>query len=99
MEKKPDRSEIIAMTLLFALTLVLTVLKVTRSVSLPWLWVLVRFGLECAWSPAQCAAFLRQAARRSPAAERRARRFWHGSEKGNAGVLAEGFFSLGAFHL
>ena len=45
MEKKPDRSEIIAMTLLFALTLVLTVLKVTRTVSLPWLWVLVRFGL------------------------------------------------------
>ena len=40
MEKKPDRSEIIAMTLLFALTLVLTVLKVTRTVSLPWLWVL-----------------------------------------------------------
>lgn len=33
MEKKPDRSEIIAMTLLFALTLVLTVLKVTRTVS------------------------------------------------------------------
>ena len=26
--------------LLFALTLVLTVLKVTRTVSLPWLWVL-----------------------------------------------------------
>ena len=40
MEKKPDRSEIIAMTLLFALTLVLTVLKVTRTFSLPWLWVL-----------------------------------------------------------
>ena len=40
MEKKPDRSEIITMTLLFALTLVLTVLKVTREVSLPWLWVL-----------------------------------------------------------
>ena len=48
MEKKPDRSEIIAMTLLliiamtllFALTLVLTVLKVTRTVSLTWLWVL-----------------------------------------------------------
>ena len=40
MEKKPDRSEIITMTLLFALTLVLTVLKVTRTVSLPWLWVL-----------------------------------------------------------
>ena len=40
MEKKPDRSEIIARTLLFALTLVLTVLKVTRTVSLPWLWVL-----------------------------------------------------------
>ena len=38
--KKPDRFEIIAMTLLFALTLVLTVLKVTRTVSLPWLWVL-----------------------------------------------------------
>ena len=40
MDKKPDRSEIIAMTLLFALTLVLTVLKVTRTVSLTWLWVL-----------------------------------------------------------
>ena len=40
MEKKPDRSEIITMTLLFALTLVLTVLKVTRTFSLPWLWVL-----------------------------------------------------------
>ena len=40
MEKKPDRSEIITMTLLFALTLVLTVLKVTRVVPLPWLWVL-----------------------------------------------------------
>ena len=40
MEKKPDRSEIITMTLLFALTLVLTVLKVTRVLSLPWLWVL-----------------------------------------------------------
>ena len=40
MDKKPDRSEIIAMTLLFALTLVLTVLKVTKVVSLPWLWVL-----------------------------------------------------------
>ena len=40
MDKKPDRSEIIAMTLLFALTLVLMVLKVTRTVSLPWLWVL-----------------------------------------------------------
>ena len=40
MEKKPDRSEIITMTLLFALTLVLTVLKVTRVVSLPWLWML-----------------------------------------------------------
>ena len=35
MEKKPDRSEIITMTLSFALTLVLTVLKVTRVVSLP----------------------------------------------------------------
>ena len=40
MDKKPDRSEIIAMTLLFDLTLVLTVLKVTRTVSLTWLWVL-----------------------------------------------------------
>jgi len=40
MDKKPHRSEIITMTLLFALTLVLTVLKVTRVVSLPWLWVL-----------------------------------------------------------
>ena len=40
MEKKPDRSEIITMTLLFALTLVLTVLKVTKVFSLPWLWVL-----------------------------------------------------------
>ena len=39
MEKKTDRSEIIAMTLLFALTLVLIVLKVTKVVSLPWLWV------------------------------------------------------------
>ena len=40
MDKKPDRSEIIAMTLLFALTLALIVLKVTKVVSLPWLWVL-----------------------------------------------------------
>ena len=40
MDKKSDRSEIITMTLLFALTLVLTVLKVTRVLSLPWLWVL-----------------------------------------------------------
>ena len=40
MEKKPDRSEIITMTLLFVLTLVITVLKVTRVLSLPWLWVL-----------------------------------------------------------
>ena len=40
MDKKPHRSEIITMTLLFALTLVLTELKVTRTVSLPWLWVL-----------------------------------------------------------
>ena len=40
MEKKPDRSEIITMTLLFALTLVLTGVKVTRTVSLPWVWVL-----------------------------------------------------------
>ena len=40
MEKKPARSEIITMTLLFALTLVLTVLKVTRTFSLPCLWVL-----------------------------------------------------------
>ena len=40
MDKKPHRSEIITMTLLFALTLVLTVLKVTRVLSLPWLWVL-----------------------------------------------------------
>ena len=40
MEKKLDHSEIITMTLLFALTLVLTVLKVTRVLSLPWLWVL-----------------------------------------------------------
>ena len=40
MEKKAERSEIITMTLLFALTLVLTVLKVTRTFSLPWLWVL-----------------------------------------------------------
>jgi hypothetical protein len=40
MDKKTHRSEIITMTLLFALTLVLTVLKVTRVVSLPWLWVL-----------------------------------------------------------
>ena len=40
MEKNPDRTEIITMTLLFALTLVLTVLKVTRVVSLLWLWVL-----------------------------------------------------------
>ena len=40
MEKKPDRSEIIAMTLLFALTLILIVFKVTNVVSLPWLWVL-----------------------------------------------------------
>ena len=40
MDKKPDRSEIITMTLLFALTLVITVLKVTRVLSLPWLWVL-----------------------------------------------------------
>ena len=45
MEKKPDRSEIITMTLLLALTLVLTVLKVTRVLSLPWLWYWVRFGL------------------------------------------------------
>lgn len=40
MDKKPDRSEIITMRLLYALTLVLTVLKVTRTFSLPWLWVL-----------------------------------------------------------
>ena len=40
MDKKPHRSEIITMTLLFALTLVLTVLKVTKVFSLPWLWVL-----------------------------------------------------------
>ena len=40
MDKKPDRSEIITMTLLFALTLVLIALKVTRMFSLPWLWVL-----------------------------------------------------------
>ena len=40
MDKKPDRSEIITMSLLYALTLVLTVLKVTRTFSLPWLWVL-----------------------------------------------------------
>ena len=40
MDKKPDRSEIITMSLLYALTLVLTVLKVTRTISLPWLWVL-----------------------------------------------------------
>ena len=40
MEKKPDRSEIITMRLLYALTLVLTVLKVTRVLLLPWLWVL-----------------------------------------------------------
>lgn len=40
MDKKPRRSEIITMTLLFALTLVLTVLKVTRVLLLPWLWVL-----------------------------------------------------------
>ena len=40
MDKKPHRSEIITMTLLFALTLVLTLLKVTRTFSLPWLWVL-----------------------------------------------------------
>ena len=40
MEKKPDRSEIITTTLLFALTLVLIVLKVTKVFSLPWLWVL-----------------------------------------------------------
>ena len=39
MDKKPDRSEIITMRLLYALTLVLTVLKVTRTFSLPWLWV------------------------------------------------------------
>ena len=32
MEKKPDRSEIITMTLLFALTLVLTVLKSDENV-------------------------------------------------------------------
>ena len=48
MEKKPDRSEIITMTLLFALTLVLTVLKVTRVLSLPWLWV-VGTGSALAW--------------------------------------------------
>ena len=36
MDKKTDRSEIIAMTLLFALTLALIVLKVTKV----WLWVL-----------------------------------------------------------
>lgn len=40
MDKKPDRSEIITMSLLFALTLVLIVLKVTKVVSLSWLWVL-----------------------------------------------------------
>ena len=40
MDKKPDRSEIITMTLLFALTLVLIALKVMKVVSLPWLWVL-----------------------------------------------------------
>lgn len=40
MDKKPDRSEIITMSLLYALTLVLTVLKVTRTFSLPWLLVL-----------------------------------------------------------
>ena len=39
MDKKPDRSEIITMALLFALTLILIVLKVTKVVSLPWLWV------------------------------------------------------------
>ena len=52
MEKKPDRSEIIAMTLLFALTLVLTVLKVTRTVSLTF--ILFRrcdriFEVICVW--------------------------------------------------
>ena len=40
MDKKPDRSEIITMSLLYALTLVLTVLKVMITVSLPWLLVL-----------------------------------------------------------
>ena len=44
MEKKPDRSEIITTTLLFALTLVLIVLKVTKVFSLPWLW-----GLRPLW--------------------------------------------------
>ena len=45
MDKKPDRSEIITMRLLYALTLVLTVLKVTRTFSLPWLWVLGQLWL------------------------------------------------------
>ena len=45
MDKKPDRSEIITMTLLFALTLALIVLKVTKVVSLPWFGYWVRFGL------------------------------------------------------
>ena len=49
MEKKPDCSEIIARTLLFALTLVLTVLKVTRTVSLTWLWVLGPLWLGTYW--------------------------------------------------
>ena len=49
MEKKPDRSEIITMTLLFALTLVLTVLKVPRTVSLTWLWVLGPLWLGAYW--------------------------------------------------
>lgn len=51
MEKKPDRSEIITMTLLFALTLVLTVLKVTRVLSLPWYISIPRLGLLALGEP------------------------------------------------
>jgi len=45
MDKKPDRSEIITMSLLYALTLVLTVLKVTRTFS-PSRWWGRRWGVS-----------------------------------------------------
>ena len=50
MDKKPDRSEIIAMTLLFALTLVLTVLKVTsKSDESGFAALVVGAGSALAW--------------------------------------------------
>ena len=50
MEKKPDRSEIITMTLLFALTLVLTVLKVTsKSDESGFAALVVGAGSALAW--------------------------------------------------